>query len=138
MRCSVARLCERTVGRRVPLLRAGGGLLHTTPHCVVVTAELVRSRGALRPALNGGGFHRVRSCGVTESRTVLCGGGWRGRSLSVVGNGRSRELCEALKAFLTSLSQHPTLFFNPEFLAATEFQYRSMETSLVKIHVNDR
>jgi hypothetical protein len=38
MRCSVARLCERTVGRRVPLLEAGGGLLHTTPHCVVVTA----------------------------------------------------------------------------------------------------
>ena len=38
MRCSVARLCERTVGRRVPLLGAGGGLLHTTPHCVVVTA----------------------------------------------------------------------------------------------------
>ena len=38
MRCSVARLCERTVGRRVPPLWAGGGLLHTTPHCVVVTA----------------------------------------------------------------------------------------------------
>jgi hypothetical protein len=38
MRCSVARLCERKVGRRVPLLGAGGGLLHTTPHCVVVTA----------------------------------------------------------------------------------------------------
>lgn len=37
MRCSVARLCERTVGRRVPPLWAGGGLLHTTPHCVVVT-----------------------------------------------------------------------------------------------------
>jgi hypothetical protein len=29
MRCSVARLCERTVARRVPLLGAGGGLLHT-------------------------------------------------------------------------------------------------------------
>ena len=44
MRYRVARLCERTVGRRVPLLGAGGGLLHTTPHCVVVTvsgAELV-------------------------------------------------------------------------------------------------
>lgn len=39
MRCSVARLCERTVGRRVPPLGAGGGLLHTTPHCVVVTAS---------------------------------------------------------------------------------------------------
>jgi hypothetical protein len=39
MRCSVARLCERTVGRRVPPLWAGGGLLHTTPHCVVVTAQ---------------------------------------------------------------------------------------------------
>ena len=39
MRCSVARLCERTVGRRVPPLWAGGGLLHTTPHCVVVTAS---------------------------------------------------------------------------------------------------
>jgi hypothetical protein len=38
MRCRMARLCERTVGRRVPLLLAGGGLLHTTPHCVVVTA----------------------------------------------------------------------------------------------------
>ena len=38
MRCSVARLCERTVGRRVPPLWAGGGLLHTTAHCVVVTA----------------------------------------------------------------------------------------------------
>ena len=39
MSCSVARLCERTVGRRVPLLGAGGGLLHTTPHCVVVTVQ---------------------------------------------------------------------------------------------------
>lgn len=39
MRGSVARLCERTVGRRVPLLGAGGGLLHTTPHCVVVTVQ---------------------------------------------------------------------------------------------------
>jgi hypothetical protein len=28
MRCSVTRLCERTVGRRVPPLWAGGGLLH--------------------------------------------------------------------------------------------------------------
>ena len=35
MRCSVARRCERTVGRRCPPLWAGGGLL---PHCVVVTA----------------------------------------------------------------------------------------------------
>ena len=32
-----------------------------------------------------------------ESATLPCGGGWRGRSLSVVGNGRSRELCEVLE-----------------------------------------
>ena len=37
------------------------------------------------------------TCGVTESRTVPCGEGWRGRSLSVVCNGRSRQLCEALE-----------------------------------------
>ncbi len=37
------------------------------------------------------------TCGVTESRTVPCGGSGSGRSLSVVGNARSRELCEALE-----------------------------------------
>ncbi len=36
------------------------------------------------------------TCGVTESRTVLCGRGGSGRSIPAVGNGRSRELCEAL------------------------------------------
>lgn len=51
MRCSVARLCERTVGRRVPQLGAGGGQLHTTPHCVVVTAWLVRSWRVARATL---------------------------------------------------------------------------------------
>ena len=39
MSCNAARLCERTVSRRVPLLGADGGLLHTTPHCVVVTVQ---------------------------------------------------------------------------------------------------
>jgi hypothetical protein len=34
----VARLCERTAGRRVPALWPGGGLLHYIQHCVVVTA----------------------------------------------------------------------------------------------------
>lgn len=68
MRCSVARLCERTVGRRVPQLGAGGGQLHTTPHCVVVTALLVRSRGALRPALDAVGSSPVRSCGPACGR----------------------------------------------------------------------
>jgi hypothetical protein len=44
------------------------------------------------------------TCGVTESRTVLCGGGWRGRSLSVVGKARSRELGEALELDPSTLS----------------------------------
>ena len=65
--------------------------------------------------LVAGWFQRVRSCGVTESRTVLCGGGRRGRSLSVVGKARSRELCEALElarctlqaASLAVLEQQP-------------------------------
>lgn len=95
MRCSVARLCERTVGRRVPPLWAGGGLLHTTPHCVVVTvlgAELVSCASHTERRQ----VQRVRSCGVTESRTFPCGGGGSGRSTSVVGKARSRELCEAL------------------------------------------
>ena len=39
----VARLCERTAGRRVPALGPGGGLLHYTTHCVVVTALWARS-----------------------------------------------------------------------------------------------
>ncbi len=47
----------------------------------------VRSWRVARATLNGGGFQPVRSCGVTESRTVLCGRGWRGRSTSAVGNG---------------------------------------------------
>jgi hypothetical protein len=102
MRCSVARLCERTVGRRVPLLGAGGGLLHTTPHCVVVTvsgAELASYASHTERRL----VQRVRSWGDMESATLPCGGGWRGRSLSVVGNGRSRELCEALELVPTTL-----------------------------------
>ena len=65
----------------------------------------------MRATLNGGWFQRVRSCGVTESRTVLCGGGWRGRSLSVVGNGRSRELCEALELARCTLQAYHLRFF---------------------------
>jgi hypothetical protein len=57
MRCSVARLCERTVGRH-PQLGAGGGLLHTTPHCVVVTAS---------------GAERASCTSHTERRLVLRG-----------------------------------------------------------------
>ena len=86
MRCRVARLCERTVGHRVPPLWAGGGLLHTTPHCVVVTA-LGAELATFGSHTRSGWFHRVRSCGVTESRTVPCGGGGSGRSTSAVGNG---------------------------------------------------
>ncbi len=41
----VARLCERTAGRRVPALWPGGGLLHYTTHCVVVTALGAELRG---------------------------------------------------------------------------------------------
>jgi len=37
------------------------------------------------------GIHRVRSCGVTESRTFPCGRGGSGRSSSVVGNGANRS-----------------------------------------------
>ena len=36
------------------------------------------------------GHHRVRSFGVTESRTLPNGSGGSGRSISVVGKGRSR------------------------------------------------
>lgn len=135
MRCSVARLCERTVGRRVQPLWAGGGLLHTTPHCVVVTvsgAELVSFASHTERRLVPTGANRRRSrdrqrgtscpkgemseanestCGVTESRTVLYGGGWRGRSLSVVGNGRSRELCEALELARCTLRADHLRFF---------------------------
>lgn len=87
MRCSVARLCERTVGRRVPLLGAGGGLLHTTPHCVVVTA--------LGAELATFGSHTerrlvqspARSWCDMESTTLFCGRGGSGRSTPAAGNG---------------------------------------------------
>ena len=57
----------------------------------------VRSCEALPSTLNGGGFHRVRSWRDMVSATLPCGRGWRGRSISVVGNGRSRELFDALE-----------------------------------------
>ena len=86
MRCSVARLCERTVSRRVPPLWAGGGLLHTTPHCVVVTAWLVRSWRASRATLDAvGSLKLVRSCDDEEHTPLRHGreraehfGGWQG------------------------------------------------------------
>ena len=46
-----------------------------------------------------------------ESATLPCGGGWRGRSLSVVGNGRSRELCDALELAPTTLQADHLRFF---------------------------
>lgn len=91
-----------------------GGLLRITPHCVVVTASGAELASCASHTERRW-VQRGRSCGVTESRTVPCGGGWRGRSLSVVGNGRSRELCEALElvpmtsqaASLPPLEQQP-------------------------------
>lgn len=85
MRCSVARLCERTVGRRVPLLGAGGGQLHTTPHCVVVTALGAELRGFAEHtgrAVHSGG------CGAAAmSSTLPSGRGGSGRSIPTAGNG---------------------------------------------------
>ena len=110
MRCSVARLCERTVGRRVPLLWAGGGLLHTTPHCVVVTvqgAELVSCASHTERRW----FQRVRSWRDMESATLPCGRGGSGRSIPAVGNGRSRELCEALELARCKLQADHFRFF---------------------------
>ena len=46
-----------------------------------------------------------------ESATLPCGGGWSGRSLSVVGNGRSRELCEALELVPATLQADHSRFF---------------------------
>jgi hypothetical protein len=80
MRCSVARLCERTVGRRVPLLGAGGGLLHTTPHCVVVTAlgaELVSFAGHTEQAVGsiGCGAAALRKAALIFAVGVGAGAG---------------------------------------------------------------
>jgi hypothetical protein len=59
-------------------------------------AEIDCEARAARRARRAGASEST--CGVTESRTVPCGGGWRGRSLVVVGSERSRELCEALES----------------------------------------
>jgi hypothetical protein len=56
-------------------------------------------------------FANESTCGVTESRTFPCGSGGSGRSLSVVGNGRSRELCEALELAPTTLQADHLRFF---------------------------
>lgn len=53
-----------------------GGLRHTTLHCVMVTAQ---------------GAELVRY----ESATLSYGRGGSGSSKPLVGNGRSRELCDA-------------------------------------------
>lgn len=96
---------------RVPLLGEGSGQLHTTPHCVVVTALGAELASLARHTRNGGGFITVRSCGATESRTVFCGGGGSGRSTSVVGKARSRELCEALELARCTLRADHLRFF---------------------------
>ena len=112
----VARLLKGDLPpRRVPPLWAGGGLLHTTPHCVVVTASGAELASCTSHTEQAVGSSPVRSCGVTESRTVFRGGGGSGRSIPAVGNGRSRELCEALElapmtlqvASLPPLDQQP-------------------------------
>ncbi len=61
----VARLRERTAGRRVPALWPGGGLLHYTPHCVVVTA-LGAEPGSLATRTRRAVRWRVRSCDDQE------------------------------------------------------------------------
>ena len=88
MRCSVARLCERTVGRRVPLLGAGGGLLHTTPHCVVVTvrgAELASCASHTKQAVGSSW------CGAAALRkaahSLAAGAGADGASLRLAMGG---------------------------------------------------
>jgi hypothetical protein len=60
--------------------------------------------------------NNVRSWRDMESATLPCGGGWRGRSLSVVGNERSRELCEALELAPTTLqaASLPVLHQQPQ------------------------
>ena len=61
----VARLGERTAGRRVPVLGPGGGLLHCTPHCVVVTALGAELRGFAEHTGRAVRW-RVRSCDDQE------------------------------------------------------------------------
>ena len=61
----VARLCERTAGRRVPALGPGGGLLHYTTHCVVVTALGAELRGFAEHT-GRAAPRRVRSCDDQE------------------------------------------------------------------------
>jgi len=91
----VARLCERTAGRRVPALGPGpGGLLHYTTHCVVVTALGAELRGFAEHT--GRAVHRrVRSCDEQEHTPLRQGReraehphGWQRRGAG--------ELCEPL------------------------------------------
>jgi hypothetical protein len=87
----VARLCERTAGRRVPALWPGGGLLHYTTHCVVVTAWRARSCEALPSTLEG---PFIGGCGAARmTSTVLCGRGGSGRSIFTAGNGAELVSC---------------------------------------------
>jgi hypothetical protein len=62
----VARLCERTAGRRVPALWPGGGLLHYTTHCVVVTASGAELVSFANHTGSGGLLRLVRSCDDQE------------------------------------------------------------------------
>jgi hypothetical protein len=53
----------------------------------------------------------VRSWRDMEGAKLPCGRGGRGRSLSVVGNGRSRELCEAQELAPRTLQADHFRFF---------------------------
>jgi hypothetical protein len=127
MRCRVARLCERTVGCRVPSLsserRRGGGLLHTTPHCVVVTAlgaELAsfashterrrvptaanRRRGTSRDRLRGTSSPKGEmseanesTCGPACGRKPHCSLRWGLERAELVGGGQGHGVASLAK-----------------------------------------
>lgn len=96
--CGAGELHEPHSRRLVPS-GANRGERRAEIDCEERAARRVRRAGASES-----------TCGVTESRT-RCGGGWRGRSLSVVGKARSRELCEALVLAHTTLQADHFRFF---------------------------
>ena len=116
MRCSVARLCERTVGRRVPLLGAGRPAARSGWRPTAHYSALCRSyrfgcgAGELREPDWKGGSSAGAELRRSGAHSLAAGAGAGGASLRLA-TVRSRELCEALELAPVTLQADHLRFF---------------------------